>query len=304
MAKKEKKLKKEKIKKQDDSTVDTTTQASPEPAVEVKKKKEPIVSEKDLESMQKLDSQINEFMSTVAKSKVAVIIPLYGYWSDIKGNTLNMDVLKYVMDRVYSDTHELYIILVAQKERLPENIWQAINARAFQGNVIGVQAPEDARYSDYINEGLDCALNETKAEFVLILNPWIAIQHGGIDALVNRINKRDVSFASGYDVTGDIEMEKFNSPKEIKREYRDLDLNFIAMTKQMANTIVVDPKIKTYRFTTKDILQTSHAKGFIAITTQNVPIHSFGIDWSLIENPQEYEEDLSAFLSKWGFNPQ
>jgi hypothetical protein len=273
------------------------------PIVDKEQVKEVPIKAEDINNINTLDDKLNAFVSTAGKSKVAIIVPLFGYWNTVKKNQLNSEMLKLVMDRVYTELHELYIVLVADPARVPTSIVKAMESKSFGGNVVGISVAPGASYSDYIDEGMFYALNETKSQFIVIINPWIIIQHGAIDRIVGRVNRGDVAFVSGYDVTGDIKQDKFdeisaNSPQE----FRDLDLNFTAMIRPMAEMIQFGD-IKTSSYFTKDLLQYMYRKGYEAITSQVVPIYTFDINITNYEEEEEYVNDRILFIKKWGFDP-
>jgi hypothetical protein len=262
------------------------------------------ITENDRQAIENLDSKLNDFISMTAKSKVAIIIPLFGYWKDVKDNPLNLEVFKTVMDRVVSNSHEMYIIFVAEDKRLINNITQSIGAKSFGGNSFGVSVPTGSSYSDYIDEGVFAALNETDAKFLLFLNPWIMLQYNSIDMMVDRINRGDVMTVSGLNVRGLIEAEKFdNTIYNLPRENRDMDMNFWGMARYSAEMIVIDPLIKTHNYLSRDIWQQFYSKGYEVIVSNRIPFYSFDIDWKLFEKPEDCNTDKQNFMNKWHFEP-
>lgn len=258
-----------------------------------------------------LDKALGNFMARTAKSTVAVIIPLFGYWNDIPENPVDGEVLDLVMRRIYSNVHHLYLIFVANPQTIqnevgnPKSVSNILIKYAQGGNVKNIPVKRDATYVQYIREGLEVALNETNAQFITIVNPWIMIQEGSFDVLVDRANWSDTAkVISGYNVRPLTEPESFaqfntTAPKE---EY-DIDLNFLAMPRHAADMLEIDPHFRTHYFLRRDIFQRMFSKGFDAITSQRVPIFPFDFPWVEYESKEDFEFDRQHFISKWKFDP-
>jgi hypothetical protein len=263
------------------------------------------ITQNDKETIAKLDEKLKDFIATTSKSKIAVVVPLFGYWSTISNNPLTLEVFKTVMDRVTSSTHDMYIIYVAEDAKVLPIIAKTIGAKAYGGNVLGVSVPNGSSYSDYLDEGIYAALNETDSKFVVCLNPWIMLQYNAIDKLVDRVNRGDVMIVSGFDTRTIVEAERFDSHYyDLPKEIRAIDINFFGMARYAADMIVLDPAIKTHTFVAKDIWQNFYKKGYEVIVSQSIPTFSFDIDWSMYEAEEAYVNDRVAFVKKWGFDPE
>jgi len=257
-----------------------------------------------------VNDAIDNFMTVTGKSTVAVIIPLYGYWSDIKDNPLVKErVLSVVMQRIYSHTHQLYLIFVANPQTVPNDlndkysVANVLISMAQAGNVKAIEVDRNASYSEYIETGMDCALNETNAQYVMVFNPWVMIQENGIDVLVDRANRADdAKVISGFDFRSLVEPEAFDSARiNIPTEELDLSLNFLAMPRFMADLIKVDSQYLTHQYLERDLWQQVMSKGYAVITSQRVPIFPFDFPWNKYETKEDKQQDKEYFGKKWGF---
>lgn len=260
--------------------------------------------------MEKLDESIKDFMSVTANSSVAVIIPLYGFWSDIEDNPVNGELLKVALDRLYSNVHHLYLVFVANPQSIPNemnnphSVANILISKSRQGNVQNLSVPRNATYPEYIKEGMDFAINETNARFMVIFNPWTMIQENAFDMIVDRSNRGDEArVISGYDVRSIIEPENFDGyVNRTPNEEFDFSFNFASMPRFMAEMIKIDTNFQTHVFVQRDIWQQVAQMGFAVITTQKIPIFPFDFPWSNYETKEQFDEDKEKFAKKWGFN--
>lgn len=258
-----------------------------------------------------LDKTIKDFMNVTAKSTVAVIVPLYGFWGDIPDNPVNGEVLKMALSRMYSQIHHLYIIFVAHPQSLPVNakdpnsVGNILLGRSKMGNTKNISVSRDATYNEYVIDGIECALNETNAQFLVVFNPWVMIQEGAIDILVDRVNRADdAKVVSGYDVRSVLEPENFdNYVNYTPNEEWDFSFNFVAMPRYVGEMISFDPTYQTHVFLERDIWQQVAQKSFAVITSQRVPIFPFDFPWLDYETKPEFESDKAYFNQKWRFDP-
>ncbi len=252
-----------------------------------------------------LDNKLREFINKTAKSKVAVVIPMYGYWKDAPSDQLNHLTIKLTLDRLYSSVHQLYIVFVSEAPRLPDEVASLLVARAHGGNTSGVLIKKrGATYADYLREGIKVALETTDAQFIVNLNPWVLLQHNALDILIDRVNTDDAQIACGFDVRGAIEPKSFdNQSFTFPKEIRDLSFDFVGMRRSTAETIVLDDNYRTHGFLARDLWQRCFVKGFESITTQRVPIFPFDVDWKEFETSGEHEADKQYFVNKWKYDP-
>lgn len=261
--------------------------------------------------MEEIDRTIKDFLSATAKSKIAVVIPLYGFWRDIKNNPVNGEVLKVALSRIYSDIHQLYLIFVADPKTLPSDlnnpnsVANILLSKSKMGNTINLPISRDSTYAEYIETGMDYAVSETDAQFIAIFNPWVMIQDQGLDILVDRCNSGDdAKVVSGYDLRLEIEAENFNMFRaNIPMEERDLSLDFIAMPRYVAEMITFDTEYLTHVFLQRDLWQQVSRESFDAITSQRVPIFPFDFPWEKYESKEEFQADKQRFIGKWTFDP-
>lgn len=252
-----------------------------------------------------LPQVLNEFVGVASKSNVAVIVPLFGYWEDTKQKQLDGKVLSIVLDRLYSRNHSLMLYILGETDRTPKDVAQTLIAKGVAGNLQGVEMPEGSSYAEYIRKGLDVAINESKASYFIIINPWLLIQHGGVDVLIERTNVNDgAKIICGYDVKRDIKPEGFEqySP-QVPKELRGLSFDFCCMTRQSAETFILDTNLKTHQFLERDAWQTAFSKGFEAVSSQRVPIFTFDVDWSDLESREDFADDEQYFITKWKYDP-
>ena len=252
---------------------------------------------------------MDNFMRVTAKATVAVVIPLYGYWNDVPDNMVNGEVLAPVLNRVYSALHNCILIFVAHpptiehKENDPECVANILISRAQAGNVLNVPVERDATYAQYVTEGINAALDTTNAQFVLILNPWVLLQHGAIDTMVDRVNFGDnAKVVSGYDVRALTEPEQFDHYKNGQpKEEWDLSFNFLGMPRYVAEMLELDSAFRTHKFLERDMWQRMSSKGFSVITSQRIPVFPFSFPWQSYETKAQFDADHTHFKQKWGF---
>lgn len=261
--------------------------------------------------MSDLDKTLNDFISKTAKTKVAVIVPLYGYWKEIEKNPLNLQTLRLSMDRIKSSAHQVYIFFVAESSRLPNDIQNYIVVQSKAGgNMHGVEVPRNSSYADYIRAGFEAAQDTTDAAYLISFNPWNIIQRIGIDVMVDRLNYGDeAKLISGFDIRPEITAETFDPIQfegmsfNIPIEKFRVDSNFMGITRQFLEMIAMDEHIKTAKYMEMDIFQSLYANGFRAIASQQIPMFVFDVNIELLENPADLEADKQYFISKWGFSP-
>jgi hypothetical protein len=254
--------------------------------------------------------QFDNFIKSTARSKVAVIVPMYGYWVDTPG-FLDSEVLKASVNRISSINHEWYTFVVSEPERLsPDNI-KILNGPYVGGNVRGVPVPVGSTYTEYVARGIEVALEETKAQYFIIYNPWGIIQKLGLDIMVERVNLNGASpVVCGYDMHRELQWELFDTYRaSAPREYSSykakhmLSLDFMGMRRMVAEMCKLDPRYKTQPFAERDFFQQMAMKGFDAVVSERVPTFFFEVPWDKYVPEEWYQEDLGEFTAKWGFRP-
>lgn len=260
-----------------------------------------------------LDKKINDFMSVTGKKNVAVVVPLYGEWSDKEGTLLNGEVLHFVLERldVSRQNHMIYELYVTDPRAIQTHtgagrtIANVLAARNKHGNTKFLPVKKSDPYVESIRVGMEYALEETNAEFVVILNPWVLIQHGALDVLVDRANRGDeAKIISGFDLRHEIEPEALDAYQmAVPKEEYNISFNFMGMPRFAAEMLTLDPGIVTHEFMERDIWQRMFKQGYVAITTQRVPIFPFDFPWKQYESEEQYQSDRERFVQKWGFDP-
>lgn len=253
----------------------------------------------------------DKFIRSTARSKITVIIPMFGYWADVKDGFLDEEVLRATVNRVTSASHTLYAVIVAEPPRMSQGVYQTLSGRYVGGNVRGVEVPSGSSYAEYVAEGMRVALEETDAQYVVIYNPWGVIQNHGIDMLVERVNLNAISpVICGYDMCGELKPEQFDkhsahAPREFAsyKAKHLLSFNFMGMKRFVAEMCKVDPRFKTQQFAERDFFQQIAQKDFDIITSERVPVFFFDVPWEQYVPQAWYAADLDAFRAKWGFTP-
>lgn len=257
-----------------------------------------------MQNQEQLDKSLDNFMKKTAKSTVAVIVPLYGYWNDVKTEQLDKTTLQLTLDRLTSDIHQLYILFVGDEKRIPNSVANIIISKAQGGNAIGIPIDSSATYVQYVAEGIRVAINETNARFFIVINPWIVLQQHSIDNLIERINIGDnAKVICGYDLRPVIDAKQFDSydnpaPKEIQ----DVNFDFFGLERFTAEIATLDPNYQTRWYLEKDFWQTLFSKGYDIIVSQRIPFYSFDVDWTELEPNYNKKVDKEYFINKWHFD--
>ena len=256
-------------------------------------------------------SQIDSFIARTGKSSVAVVVPLYGYWNDIPNNPLiDEHVLSLVMNRIYSNVHNLFIIFVANPETIQNDpkdsscVANVLLSKSVAGNTKHIPVPRTAPYTEYVAKGVEYALSETKSQFVVIVNPWVMIQEGGIDILVDRANRSDEAKAiSGYNFRELVNPEGFDDYENpILRETWDISFDFFCMPRYAAEMVKWESTYMTHTFLEHDIAQSLRGMGFAAINYPQAGVFPFDFPWKQYETEDQILSDQETFSKKWGFS--
>jgi hypothetical protein len=223
----------------------------------------------------------DDFISKTARSKVAIIIPMFGYWQDVKDGFLDEVTLDSSLERARSYVHNAYVILLGEPQRLPVSAAKVINSKYIAGNARGVAMPVGSSYGDYVRKGMQVALTETDAQYFVFLNPWIIIQDHGIDTLIDRINIPDnAPVICGYDMREKILPDEFLAyHANVPEELRMLTFNFFGVNRYIAEMCPLDTDIKTQAYLEREFFQNVAAKGYSAVASERVPIYSLSFDW-------------------------
>jgi hypothetical protein len=247
------------------------------------------------------------WINTVApEQKVAIIVPLYGYFKDLKERELGKDTLELLARDLQTSSVKNYIIFVAESKRLTKDVKNFLTVKFASGNVKAIEVEEFASYNQYIEEGIDCALNDTDANFIVVANPWITLRSGEIDGLIGKLNIGDASIISGFDVrsigVSDEEFDGYVFPAP--RAMPGFNYNFWGTTRQMAQMFSIDIDFKTRYFTEDDFYQTFVRNNFVTETSQYFPIYTLPVDWKILESEKDFFEDGQRFIDKWHFMPE
>lgn len=256
------------------------------------------------------DRAIDTFVNTTSKGTIALIVPLYGYWDDIPDNSLLKEhVLSLVMTRAYSNVHQVVLIFVADPKSIendpsdPRSVGNILVSHSKAGNVKNIPVERTATYPEYVAAGMEYAINETKAQFFVVLNPWVMIQHGALDAIVDRANRGDeAKVISGYDVRAKIAPDQFETFSDGGlREEWDVSFDFLCIPRFAAEMYQWNPVFKTHDFLAFDLAQTMKHQGFAAISYPQAPIFPFDFPWGVYEPNDLEHADQATFTEKWGF---
>lgn len=247
-----------------------------------------------------------DILSTVPPDQtVAIIIPLYGYWKDLANSELNLDVLKYTLSRATSFHNKIYFLFPCEAPRLDNEVKNYLVGKQLAGNAVGVEVEPFATYADYVNEGIEFALEETDARFLIVMNPWIAVREGGLDRMLNLLNRADVSACSGYDMRKknlpDTELDtyEFNPPQDTV----GFDINFFGITRPVADMMRFDIGYRSTAFLSRDFYEEMRRNGYSLLLTEQIPFYSFPVSWKDLEDPGDFAQDKQKFNEKWRFDP-
>lgn len=256
----------------------------------------------------------DDFIAKTSRSKVAIIVPMFGYWGDVKDGFLDEEVLDASLERARSYAHEYYVIVLAEPQRLPAWSAKVLNSKYIAG-AKGVAMPNGSSYGDYMRKAMDVALHETSAQYFVFVNPWTVIQDHGVDTLIDRINIPDNAPAiCGYDVHAKLMAESGNDlgrageeflkyKANVPDERKMLTFNFFGVNRYIAEMCPLDPEMKTQTYLERDFFQNVAMKGYSAVSSERVPIFTFAFDWRQYVPAEDYEDDKAHFLSKWSFLP-
>jgi hypothetical protein len=259
-------------------------------------------------------TQVSVLNTIPVETKVAIVVPLYGYFADARVVQFDAESLKEFMDRIRTSQIKSYVILVAESDRLPKEVKQYLNVHFASANVKGVTAENGATYLEYLEEGIDSALNDTDAQFIVVANPWIRLREGVLDNLCQELNGQRADVICGFDLRTynyggqvGIPYEQFDSfqfnPARVEWNF---EWNLWGCRKQVAQQLDIDIDYKTHYFVNREFWQrlSGPSRGFVVASDQNYPFYSFNVDWTLIETKEEFEADKARFLTKWGFTPE
>lgn len=247
-----------------------------------------------------------DFVARASRSKVAIVIPMFGYWGDVENGFLDQDTLEASISRARSYAHNAYVLLLAEPKRIPIETAKVLNKSFIQGNAKGVAMESGASYGDYIRKGISVALNETDAQYIVFLNPWAVIQDHGVDTLIDRINIPDnAPVICGYEMHDKIAADDFLKYKaNVPVEQMMLTLNFFGMARYIAEMCQFDPDMKTPVFLERDFFQSVASRHFSAVSSERVPIFSFAFDWRQYIPLEDFHHDAAVFQKKWKFLPE
>lgn len=256
--------------------------------------------------------QVDTFIARTAPSKVAIVVPLFGYWNTVPNNELNEKLLRLTLKQLHSQNHALYFFFVAEAAKTSNELANELTVLAHAGNVKGVSIPSGSSYGDYVREGLHVARTETEAAFFVVFDPRSIVQKNAIDVLIDRVNSSDeAKMVSGYDIADTIHadteedfmatFEAYHNPTP--KEERAIDFSFMGVARYTLEMILLDENFRTPGYMQYDIWQQLFKMGFEAITSQQIPIYLIPENMKMYEKAEARELDRVYFTSKWGFAP-
>jgi hypothetical protein len=254
--------------------------------------------------MTPIEKTLESFISKTEKSKIAVVIPMFGYWKE--SYQLDELTLKATLSRIYSHIHQIYLLFLVDEDsnRTPMRVASMMAGKYKGGNCAIIPVKKGSGYGEYLRIGIQKAI-ATNSQYIVVANPWIQISTNGIDILVDRINRNDAYIVSGFDCKGKIDPGAFDKQiYNLPDEFRGIDINLFGMKKTTAEIISFDEGFKTHYFIGRDAWQTVFTKGFESIITQRVPIFSFDVDWTEFESAVQFKQDENYFISKWKYGDE
>jgi hypothetical protein len=237
--------------------------------------------------------------------KNVVIIPLYGYWADLPVEQLNYQTLqKFLEGFRFADKYVKYIF-VGEKERLPKDIMNLFITRFVDGATTFVNVPSFSVYAEYLQAGLKQALDDPSDEIMIFANPWIYLAPDTANQLADRINRSDYGMICGWDKKEDgLTPEAFLQQSPLNSVDRiGVSRDLFGFERIVGGTISFDENYKTPYYVLADFWGQLHTKGQESLRVGNLAYYSFDVDFSLIEPEENFEEDKSYFVKKWGFIP-
>ena len=248
---------------------------------------------------------LDDFIAKTSRTKIAIIVPMFGYFQDIQESFFDEEVLDAALERARSYAHSAYVIILAEPQRLPPWAAKILNTKFVAGNARGVAMPNGSSYGDYLRKGMQVALTETDATFFVFHNPWVVIQDHGVDTLIDRINLPDnAPVICGYEMHDKVAPEQFlQYTTSTPDERRQLSFNFFGVSRFIAEMCPLDPSMKTQAYLERDFFQNVATKHYSAVSSERVPIFSFDVPWDLYVPPGDYAHDAGFFSAKWKFLP-
>lgn len=266
-----------------------------------------------------------DWMSTIPKEKkVGIIVPLYGYWADLPVKQLTEEELALFMTAIKTTKLKSHIFFAGEMSRLPKPIQDIVIGRSQGGSVIPVDIEPFSPYMSYVKDAIDCCLEETDCEFLVIANPWILLRDNSIDQMVEMLNTSGADIISGIDLRktkwGEYQngippqlAQSFNFAPPLNVINKDFDMNFWGMSRRHAQVLDIDTGptaqqpgkqgYKTIYFVEPDVMGASFQNRFTIMSTQFLPFYSFDVQWGEIEVKEDFEEDKAYFQKKWRFLP-
>lgn len=254
-----------------------------------------------------------DIFATIPKEETAtIIVPLYEMTKDSLVPVITHEMLQVALLRLRSFFHKSYLVFVGESGRTTNEALAVVQGHLAAHNAVYTEIEQFSSFGMYLQAGLKAGLEQTESKYFIFATPWQMVGSSSVDVLLERINRIDIAMCSGFDTRlpvpsigyegvspADFDSVKFNPP----REFLGIDVNFFGMTKTIADTLQFDPTYSTRSMLQQDLFQVLKSRQSYAAITQQVPIYTFDIDWSPIEDEQAISADKEYFKSKWGFLP-
>ena len=246
----------------------------------------------------------NVVQTIPSEELITFVVPLYGYTKERGLEVLSKELIGAFLYRLRSFLHNSQYVFVAEKNRVNEDILNLIANNIERNRIKIIETESYSYYSDYLKIGLEFASEELKTRYIICASPWIILGKDTVDVLLERINKTDVGVCSAYDVRKDgVNGNELDTHMYSPCfEYRAFDINLFALTKSVADQMIIDPNYKTKKCLESDIYQIMGTKNYNVISSQYAPFYSLDIDWSVLESRDEEKDDKMLFQSKWGYS--
>ena len=95
--------------------------------------------------MTPIEKTLESFISKTEKSKIAVVIPMFGYWKE--SYQLDELTLKATLSRIYSHVHQIYLLFLVDEDsnRTPMRV-ASMMAGKYKGKELKIESESESEY--------------------------------------------------------------------------------------------------------------------------------------------------------------
>ena len=260
------------------------------------------------------DMPTADWMKTIpSEQKIGIVVPLYGYWSDLSSDQLDWETLSAFLANLNSKNLKCYTVFTSEIARASRNVQNVLLGRSKGGGMEVVDMDRYSTYGDYVHDGIEYLLENTDCQFIVVANPWVMLRKNSVDQLAEKLNMSSSNLVCGVDLRtlkwGTMDgipadqFDSFNFNPPMDAENKEFNPDFWGMTRQVAQILKIDTDYKTVFYQSPDIWGSLFTMGLGVIASQFLPYWSFDIDWKAIESKEAFEDDKKKFTEKWRFVP-